>query len=54
MEERYMLIEVVEKFLALCDDLFAEGKISEDVYIQCTKNKRVFLGGMEVQKVDEF
>lgn len=54
MEEKYMLIEVVEKFIVLCDDLFAEGKISENVYRECTQNKRDFLESMETQKVDNF
>ncbi|WP_168198302.1 hypothetical protein [Crassaminicella thermophila] len=42
MEER-KIIELVEAFIKLCDDLLLNGKISEDIYIECTRNKKEFL-----------
>lgn len=37
------LIEIVEKFLDLCDKMHRDGKLDDDLYIELTKNKIEFL-----------
>lgn len=42
MEER-QLIELVKTFIQLCDELLLNEKISEDLYMKCTRDKKEFL-----------
>lgn len=37
------LIDVIEKFLDVCDKLYKEGKIDDKLYLKLTKNKVDFL-----------
>ncbi|TCO70722.1 hypothetical protein [Marinisporobacter balticus] len=43
------LINVVEKFIDLCDSLYAKGRITDALYMEVTKNKIDFLD--EVHKI---
>ncbi|KXG77902.1 hypothetical protein [Thermotalea metallivorans] len=42
MEEK-QLIEIIEKFIMLCDELLRNGSISQEQYAEFTNNKKEFL-----------